>query len=178
MTSRPRKSITARAPQEEISRVAIAVYEIQFRGIKALDFKPRDGTVMHDLWKAGKLELRHQRAWSKFVDDVRGMEGDSGKVTGSYAQAVQSSGYNDEVRATTNAAYDRVTYLADIFLDRQKERPLLVSLMFDEVQSQGILQLTRIGFQLNGYRDPAQARAAGIANVTCLMSRVAQFYGV
>lgn len=169
------RKIAARAPQEEINRVAIAVYAIEFRGIKALDFKPRDGTVMHDLWKAGKLELRHQRAWAKFVDDVRGMEGESGKVTGSYAQAVQSSGYK-EVRSATNGAYDRVTRLADDFLDRQKERPLLVSLMFDEVQSQGILQLTRIGFQLNGYRDPAQARAAGIANVTCLMSRIAQFY--
>lgn len=172
-----RKPIASRAPEEEISRVAIAVYAIEFRGIRALGYKPREGTVMHGVWKSEKLEFRQQRAWSMFVTDLYEMAGESGKVTGSYAQAVQVSG-NKSWRASTNREYDRVTKLCDEYLDRQKERPLLVSLIFDEIQSSGILDIERIGFHFNGYRDKAQARSAGIANICCLMSRLAQFYGV
>lgn len=172
MSNRTRK---AKADAVDIDRVAIAVYELQFRGIKALDYKPRDGTVMHNVWKSEKLELRQQRAWAAFVNDLREAVGESGKVTGSYEQAVQVSG-NKSWSAWTNREYDRVTRLCDEFLDR-RERKLIVSLIYDETQNTGVLQIERIGLHRNGYRDAAQARSAGIANICYLMDRVATFYG-
>ncbi len=172
MSNRTRK---AKADAVEINRVAIAVYDLQFRGIKALDYKPREGTVMHNVWKSGKLELRQQRAWAAFVSDLREALGESGKVTGSYEQAVQVSG-NKQWQAWTNREYDRVTRLCDEFLDR-RERKLIVSLIYDETQNTGVLQIERIGLHRNGYRDMAQARSAGIANICYLMDRVATFYG-
>lgn len=170
--STKRKPMAALA---EIDRVAVAVYQIEFRGIKALDYKPRDGTVMHNIWKSEKLELRQQRAWARFCEDLHEAAGESGKVTASYEQAVQVSG-NKQWSAWTNREYDRVVRLCDQYLDRKKERPLLVALIMDEVQVQGVLHLERIGFHLNGYRDAAQARSAGIANVCALMNRIATFY--
>jgi hypothetical protein len=173
---KPKKADNAQHTQE-IGRVAVAVYEIEFRGIKALEYRPREGTVMFNVWKSEKLELRQQRAWSRFVADLQEAAGESGKVTASYEQAVQVSG-NKQWSAWTNREYDRVVRLCDEYLDRKKERPLLVALMMDEVQTQGVLHLERIGLHLNGYRDSAQARAAGIANVCALMNRIASFYEV
>lgn len=169
--SKPKRQAVA-----EINRVAIAVYELEFRGIKALDYKPRDGTLMHNVWKSEKLELRHQKAWAWFMRDVNEAAGESGKVTASYEQAVQVSG-NKQWQAWTNREYDRVVRLCDEYLDRKKERPLLISLIMDEIQTPGVLQLERIGLCYNGYKDSAQARAAGIANICCLMDRIAFFYG-
>lgn len=174
--SNRRKSIS-RPQTEDISRVAIAVYDLEFRGIKALDYKPREGTVMWNIWKSEKLELRQQKAWASFVKDLHEAAGESGKVTGSYEQAVQVSG-NRQWRASTNREYDRVTKLCDEYLDRRKERPLLVSLIFDEIQSSGVLELERIGFHFNGFKDKAMARAAGIAHISCLMNRLAFYYGI
>lgn len=164
-----------RNAHQEIARVAVAVYEMEFKGIKALVYKPREGTVMHNVWKSEKLELRQQRAWSRFVKDLHEAAGESGKVTGSYEQAVQVSG-NRDWRAFTNREYERVRRLCDDYLDRQKERPLIVALIMDELQKPGVLNLERIGLHFNGYRDSSQARSAGIANVCCLMNRIASFY--
>lgn len=176
MSNRSRKSVACAQPHEDISRVAIAVYEIEFRGIKALDYKPREGTVMHSVWKSEKLELRQQKAWAYFVKDLHEAAGESGKVTGSYEQAVQVSG-NKTWRASTNREYDRVVRICDEHLDR-RERKLLVSLIYDETQNTGVLQLERIGFHRNGYKDVAQSRSAGIANICYLMDRIATFYGI
>lgn len=176
MSNRTRKSLARVQPQDEISRVAIAVYEIEFRGIKAPDYKPRDGTILHNIWKSEKLTLRQQKAWRNFVADFNEMLGKSGKVTASYEHAVQVSG-NQEWDAWTNRAYDRVVRLCDVHLDRMKERRLILTLIMDEFQNPGVAQLERIGLHFNGYRDGAQARSAGIANVCYLMDRVASFYG-
>ena len=175
MSNRTRKSI-ARVTPDQIDRVAIAVYEIEFRGIKALDYKPREGTVMHNVWKSEKLELRQQKAWARFVRDLHEAAGESGKVTASYEQAVQTSG-NKQWSAWTNREYDRVVKLCDEFLDR-RERKLIVSLIYDEMQNTGVLQLERIGLHRNGYKDSAQARSAGIANLCYLMDRIATYYGL
>ena len=171
-----KRTIIGPAPAE-IDRVAIEVYRIEFQGIKALGYKPREGTVLHNIWKSEKLELRQQKAWKRFVADLHEAAGESGKVTGSYEQAVQVSG-NRDWQAWTNREYDRVVRLCDEYLDRQKERPLLVALIMDELQKPGVLQLERIGLHFNGYRDGAQARSAGIANVCYLMNRIASFYGI
>ncbi len=175
MSNRTRKAV-ARTPIEDISRVAVAVYNVEFRGIRALNYRPREGTLMFDVWKSEKLELHQQKAWAKFVSDLLEAAGESGKVTGSYAQAVDASG-NKTWQAWTNREYDRVVRLSDDYLDRRKERPLLMALILDEIQTQGVVQLERIGFHCNGYKDKAQARATGIANVCCLLDRISRFYG-
>jgi hypothetical protein len=181
MTTRTnRKSSAASAVSvirpDEIAKVAMSVYALEFQGIKAAMYRPREGTVIFNVWKSEKLTLRQQRAWAKLVSDITEAAGESGKVTASYEQAVQVSG-NKQWRAYTNREYDRVVQLCDHFLDRTKERPLLVDLIADEIHKPGVLNLERIGFHFNGYKDQAQARAAGIANICGLLDRLARYYG-
>lgn len=173
---KPKTEVAVRDHSQEIAKVAMSVYAIEFQGIKALMYRPREGTVIHNCWKSEKLTMRQQKAWAKLVKDITEAAGESGKVTGSYEQAVQVSG-NKSWRAYTNREYDRVVQLCDHFLDRTRERPLLVDLIADEIHKPGVLHLERIGFHFNGYRDSSQARAAGIANVCALLDRVAVFYG-
>lgn len=158
-----------------LQRVAIGVYDIQFRGEADDFYKPQEGTLLHRVWKMHKLTFRQQRAWKKFVEDLRAAAGESGKVTSSYESAVQVSG-NKVTLASTSPEYDRVHGLYHHYLDKD-ERILLRDLVTDEIQSPGILRLELIGFARNGYRDDAQARAAGVANVCALISRIAGYYG-
>lgn len=173
---RPAKAITRSDLQTVamLQRVAVGVYEVAFNGEADDFYKPQEGTLIHRIWKMHRLTFRQQRTWKKFVEDLRAAAGESGKVTASYESAVQVSG-NKITMVSTTSEYDRVHNLYHNYLDKD-ERILLRDLVTDEIQSPGILRLELIGFARNGYRDDAQARAAGVANVCNLLSRMAGFY--
>jgi hypothetical protein len=173
---RPVKAVTRSDLQTAamLQRVAIGVYEVAFRGEADDHYKPQEGTLLHRIWKMHKLTFRQQRTWKKFVEDLRAAAGESGKLVASYESAVQVSG-NKIAMSSTTPEYDRVHNLYHNYLDRD-ERILLRDLVTDEIQSPGIIRLELIGFARNGYRDDAQARAAGVANVCNLLSRIAGFY--
>lgn len=174
---RPAKVVTRSDLQTVamLQRVAIGVYEVAFRGEADEFYRPQEGTILHRVWKMHKLTFRQQRTWKRFVEDLRAAHGESGKVTASYETAVQVSG-NRVAMVGTTPAWDRVERLMMHYLDRD-ERILLADLITDEIQSPGIIQLELIGLARNGYRDGAQARAAGVANICALLSRISGFYG-
>jgi hypothetical protein len=176
MSNRTRRAITASDLHTAamLQRVAIGVYQVQFRGEADDFYRPQEGTILHRIWKMRKLTFRQQRAWKKFVEDLRAAHGSSGKVTASYETAVQVSGNRVELVKTT-PEYQRIDHLANRYLDKD-ERILLRDLVTDELQSPGILRLELIGLARNGYKDDAQARAAGVANICNLLSRIAGYY--
>ena len=173
--SNPKRKSSPRASQVEINRVAIGLYQVMFAGQKDDFYKPREGTIVFRCWDAGKLDFRQQRAWKKFMEDVEKAAGKSGKVTGSYQQAVQVSG-NRSWSAYTNQEFDRQDYATNHFLSR-KERTLLRDLVSDDLRPTGVFHLEGIGLARNGYKNDSQARASGVTSVCNLLDRIADFYG-
>ena len=161
----------------QLERVVVGCYTIMFNGEKDPFYEPKPGTIMHRLWKGSKLSFLHQKTWKSFVVDLREAAGKSGKTGSSYGEYsdVSSDGYRVPV-AFTNEAYERVTRLFNHFLGRY-ERHLLRDLIIDEIQKPGHFELELLGLARNGYKNSDQARAAGIANICCLLDRMHDYYG-
>ncbi len=162
----------------DIARAAAGIYEMAFQHAKVDYLAPRKGTLMHHLWMSKKLTLQQQRAWAHFTSDLHEAHGRSGPIVGGYGESTGSRNGGDfrVPRAFVNPQYRRVEKL---FMDLAKpEQILLRDLMADEVRANGILGLEQIGFHRNGYKNQDQARAAGVANIHCLLARIAAFYGV
>lgn len=166
------------ATQEAINRVAVGIYEKGFVFARQEQYQPRRGTLLHSLWQGKKLTLRLQRAWHHFTDDLYRASGKSGPVAGGYGDS--SGGGNPSEfktpKAYTNAEYRRLDKLVTQ-LDPE-ERILLRDLISDELQRKSVLDLEMIGLHRNGYRSADQARAAGVANVCCLLARIATYYNI
>lgn len=164
--------------QEAIGRVAMSLYQSGFVFAKKEQYAPRRGTLMFHLWQGKKLTLRHQRAWFHFTCDLYEAHGRSGPVSGGYGEATSGRNPSDfrVPVAHTNAQYRRLDKLVQSL--GTQERILLKDLIYDELQRQGALELDMIGFHLNGFKDESMARAAGVATVTCLLSRIADHYSV
>lgn len=162
---------------DAINRVAIGIFEQLFKPAKEYEFQPRKGTLLHELWNTKRLSLRHQRGWFHFTQDLYRAEGKSGPVCGGYGEAVNSSGDGFKVpTAHVNAQYRRVQRFTSTLT--RDEKTLLMDLISDDLQSQGVIRLEDIGFATTGYRSEDQARAAGVATVVYLLQRIASFYEI
>jgi hypothetical protein len=164
--------------QDDITRAAIGIFEQIFAPARQHEFAPRKGTLMHKLWQCNRLTLRQQRAWHHFTLDLYSAVGKSGPVVSAYSEAVSKSDAG-EFRAPTakvNAQYTRMERLVKTLI--RQERILLMDLIADDLQNTGALSAGDIGFALCGYRDRAQASAAGTATIGCLLSKIGDFYSV
>jgi hypothetical protein len=164
---------------KRIELVAAGICQIVFKGEMNDDFKPKQGTQTHRMWKMGKLSLRHQIAWRYFNDDILTAHGKSGKVGSSYGEYTDHGG-GDGFRvpvAYSNAPMRRLEDLLARFLDR-RERALLVDLWQDTVKGDSSLQLETIGLILSGYKHEEYARVAGIVHVQGLLARLATYYRI
>lgn len=173
------KAVNKRDIEQELAihRVAVGIYADIFRAEREEEYAPRKGTVLFALWQGKRLSLRHQRAWRHFTVDLFQAHGKSGPITSSYGEfADKPTGGGQIPTAYVNAQYKRLERLISMLTG--EERVLLKDLIVEEVQSPGHLRLELIGFSRNGYRDDAQARAAGAATVTCLLNRIASFYSM
>jgi hypothetical protein len=161
--------------KSDLDRVAIGIFEQLFRPAKEYDYQPRKNTLLHELWSSKRLTLKQQRAWHHFTQDLYRAAGKSGPVCGSYGEAVSSSGDGFKVpTARVNAEYKRIQRLTSTLT--KDEQILLMDLVTDDLQNQGVIRLEDIGFAKTGYRSEDQARAAGVATVLYLLQRIASFY--
>jgi hypothetical protein len=162
---------------KRIEQVALGISADIFRPEREEAFAPRKGTVLHGLWQGKRLTLRHQRAWKHFTIDLYEAHGKSGPVTSSYGEYADKPISDFKLpSAYVNAQYKRLERLIAALTG--EERILLKDLIVEEVQRPGHLKLELIGFARNGYRDEAQARAAGAATITCLLNRIATHYSL
>jgi len=165
------------AQVEAIQRVAIGLYETGFVFARKEAYQPRKGTLVFQLWQGKKLSLRHQRGWWHFTTDLYEACGKSGPVVSGYGDVRSTNPQDFKVpKAYVNAQYRRLERLMASLDDNEKI--LLRDLIYDELQQQKVLTVELIGFHLNGYKNCDQARAAGIATITYLLSRIAGFYSV
>lgn len=158
--------------------VELASSPYMFRGEREQIFRPRRGSTMEHIWKIGRLTYVQQRAWTLFIRMIMEAAGKSGPVTGSYSEKIDinngTEGFNAPV-AYENDALELFKFLMDRHLSR-KERALLKDLLYDELTRPGVVGLGRVGFMLCGYKDDAQARAAGVGVVGYLMDRLDEFF--
>lgn len=167
--------MTSALSKSDLDRVAIGIFEQLFRPAKEFQYQPRKNTLLHELWNTKRLSLRHQRGWRHFTTDLYNAVGRSGPVCGSYGESVNASPDSFKVpTARVNHEYRRVERLTATLT--KDEKVLLMDLISDDLQSQGILSLEGIGFATTGYRSEDQARAAGVATVIYLLQRIASFY--
>lgn len=171
-------SRTASTREDEISRVAIGVYDTMFRASRDHDYRPREGTVMHELWQRKRLTQRHAMAWHQFCLDLDHSAGKSGSVVSSYGDAIQSSNAGDfrPPVAFANRQYIRLQALVDRLT--REEYTLLGDLTADYLRHGSELATANLGMHRNGFSGRDQAHAAGVAIVTCLMDRIADFYQI
>ncbi len=164
--------------QEAINRVAIGIYACGFIPARQDQYRPREGTLIRQLWQSKKLTLRAQRGWAHFTADLYAAAGRSGPVCGGYGESSGARNGSDfkVPLAGVNTEYRRLEKLIRS-LDRQ-EAVLLKDLIADELRRNGELKLDLIGFHINGYSGQDQANAAGVANITALLSRIAGFYNL
>lgn len=164
--------------ENRIQMLAIGIYQIQFRGEANDDFRPKNGTQVHRVWKMQKLDERQQIAWQLFLDDVLLAHGKSGAVCSSYGDYHDNGSGDIKVpTAYTNKYYDRLEHLLTRYLLRS-ERALLVDLLQDTLKSNSSLQLESIGLIRSGYQDKVSARAAGVVHVQNLLDRLASYYSI
>ncbi len=164
--------------EDEITRVALRIHEVWFKPAKDPHFQPRKDTVLYDLWKGGRLTLRHQKAWFLIITDHDKALGKSGPVTSNYGES--SNGRNpSEFRVPTayeNASLRRVNNLYNRLIPEQ--RRVLDLLLDDDWSHGGTISAEIIGALKVGYGNKDQARAAGVATVACLLDAIAGFYEV
>jgi hypothetical protein len=173
------KAVNKRDIEKEAAsrRIAVEVYNTLFVAERELEYQPRRGTVMFQLWQHKRLSLRHQRAWHHFALDLRGASGRSGPVCSGYSEASDKpSGSGKIPTAFVNAEYRRIERLIAMLCTA--ERLLLKDLIIEEIQAPGHLKLELLGFAGNGFKDDAMARASGATRITCLLDRIAAHYSL
>lgn len=163
--------------QDPITKTALAIYSMgKFRSSRDYQHEPKRGTVVYKLWQEQKLTLRHQKAWSRFRDDLYNHEGKSGKVVATYGEGIGGG----------NGERTPVAYVSREYEDLQRccatmtpeEKMLLRDMMDEELHGISILRLEVIGYLGNGYEGNGQARSSGVTRVTTLLERIAAYYGL
>lgn len=166
-------------PEERIARASVAIYASlgAFRATKRHEYAPRENTTMRELWSRGRLNLRHQRAWRAFCDDLHAWAGKSGKVTGSYGESTGGSGNAERMpTAYVSPEYARLQRFGALLI--REESSLLRDLMTEELGGQKILDTETLGHLGNGYGNEAQARASGVTRIVCLLEKMGDFWQV
>jgi len=169
------KDFSVLKPEERIAMEVFAIYQVVFKGEKERAFQPRAKTVMRRVWDAGKLNMRQQRAWKKFLDDHDKAEGRSGGVVSAYGDYIQKG--DNEFREPT--AYENVYRRRIVQICSglsRREYALLKDLVQDELKATGNIQLELIGLMRSGYADKNSARVAGVVHIHNLMDRLADEY--
>jgi len=163
--------------EERIELTAFAVFQVVHRGERERAFQPRAKTLVHKIWNAGRLSLRQQRAWFKFVDDFHKAEGKSGSVSASYGDYTDKSDDGDfkVPTAYTNAYYQKISRICNAL--SRREYALLKDLVQNELKATDNIKLEIIGLMRSGYQDKNSARVAGVVNVQLLLDRIADEYG-
>ena len=179
--ARQKKNAVVKQRREKVQKIQYAAVELAsksflFRAEREQIFRPRRGSTLEHAWKIGRLTYLQQHAWNLLIREIMDAKGASGGVTSSYSEKVdiQSNGAAMPV-AYTNRAYQRMEFLMQRYLSR-KEYALLRDLLYDELTKPGVVGLNQIGFWFAGYKDNAQARAAGVGVIGCLLDRIAEFY--
>lgn len=164
--------------EQRIEAAALGLFQLAFRGSTNPDFKPKDGTQVHRIWRAGKLTERQAIAWQAFIDDVNLAHGKSGSVTAAYGETIQS-GNGDGLRAPTaftNIYYERLQRLFRECLTRE-ERALLYDLLQDTLRRSSF-RIEDIGWLGSGYKNDPTALASGTTHCQCLLNRLCSFYQI
>jgi hypothetical protein len=171
------KDFSVLKKEERIELTAFAVYQLVFKGEKERAFQPKPKTIVYSVWNSGKLSLRQQRAWMKFLDDVEKAEGHSGNVTSSYGDFTDGgSGDHFRVpRARENDELKMVDYICNRFLSK-REYQLLCDLFRDHLQNRGQAKVEDIGLIRSGYNGKRDAYVAGAVNIQNLLDRLADAY--
>jgi hypothetical protein len=171
------KDFSALKVEKRIELSAIGIYQIVFKAEQERAFEPRKGTVLHSVWQAQKMDMRQQRAWKRFRDDVDAALGKSGGVTSSYGDYHDGGDSSDRVpTAHTNKAYQRVQDILQRHLGR-REKTLLHDLLQNDLTSNTELKLEFIGLLRSGYADERDAKTAGVVQIQCLLDKISDFYG-
>ncbi len=171
------KDFSALKIEKRIELSAIGIYQIVFRGEADRTWEPRKGTQIHRVWKMQKLDVRQQRAWKRFRDEVDAARGKSGGVTSPYGEQIGDGDPSERMpTAYTNEQYRRVEYIFKRYLGR-RERALLGDLLQDDLKSGTELQLEFIGLIRSGYANADDARTSGVTHVQNLLDRLADLFG-
>ncbi len=163
--------------EKRIELSAIGIYQLVFRGEMERAFEPKKGTEIHRVYKAKRLDLRQQRAWKLFRDDVDKAAGKSGSVCSSYGEQTDH-GNGSEFRipkAFTNKHWDKVKWIFRSYLTPD-EAKLLWDLLQNDLTGNSVLRLEFIGLIRSGYAGEDEARVAGTTHIQCLLNRLAYLY--
>ena len=160
----------------EIAVVAVGILEKMFQPVQVHAFKPREGTIIRQLWDSRKLDRRQQEAWDYLVADVAEAIGKSSGVTSSYQERVQTSTNLEPARNWTSPGFKRLEALRETL--EYHESILLRDLVYNHITGAGLTKIELIGFARTRYKNDSQARAAGVATILALLNRVAKFYQI
>jgi len=170
--ARGNTTVTKKRPTAQIRRLALQIEAHMHRAEKEDIFKPRRGSIMEQLWKGGMLTYQQQRAWTQLIRLVQDAKGKSGPVVSSYSEAIDGGGAGG---MSVPDAYENDSHVELTLLGTKlsaKERAILHDLLFDELTRPGSVGLGRIGFYFSGYKNEAQARAAGTAAIQYVCDRL------
>jgi hypothetical protein len=171
------KDFSALKIEKRIELSAIGIYQLVFRGEMERAFEPKKGTEIHRVYKMKRLDLRQQRAWKLFRDDIDRAAGKSGSVCSDYGEQT-SQGNGSEFRvpkAFTNKAWDKISWIFRSYLSAREAR-LLWDLLQNDLKGTSELKLEFIGLMRSGYSGEDEARVAGTVHVQTLLDRLADLY--
>lgn len=163
--------------EKRIEISAIGIYQIVFRGEMERAFEPKKGTEMHRVYKMKRLDLRQQRAWKLFRDDVDNARGKSGSVCSAYGEQTDR-GDSSEFRppkAFTNKEWEKIKWIFRVYLSPREAR-LLWDLLQNDLKGTSELRLEFIGLMRSGYAGEDDARVAGVVHIQNLMDKLADHY--
>lgn len=171
------------------------------RPCRDYDLAPEDGSIMRHLWRRGKLNQRHLKAWQMFWRDYCRSYGDSASLITSYQERVSTSSAGVARETSEDEGERSITgkRVANIrmaewspefaIIDekwknfRKEERGILDQLIRDYITVTSGTKihshdLAYIGKHLSGYKDNRQAIAAGVARIQAIMTHLADLYMV
>lgn len=162
--------------QLAIGRVAMGILTTPYTGAKITAFEPQRKTTIHDAWHGKKLSARHQQAWAMTMALFKEAAGVS-PGNGGYGDCVGGGDGQPMPVVYSNSAQLRLERLRDQHLHHHEWR-LLGTLTMENFNNVKLYSLQHLGQQMSGYRDEAQARAAGVATLHRLMDSLAEFHGI
>ena len=163
--------------EKRIELSAIGIYQIVFRGEMERAFEPKKGTEIHRVYKMKRLDLRQQRAWKLFLDDVDKAAGKSGSVCSAYGEQTDQGDGSEfkPPKAFTNRQWDKIKWIFRTYLSPRESR-LLWDLLQNHLTGKSELKLEFIGLMRSGYSGEDDSRVAGVVHIQNLLDRLADHY--
>lgn len=167
------------------------------RGCTDEDVEPADGTILHPLWRRGKLERRELLAWKKFWGELERSSGDSGPLCVSYTERVSTSSagapradspMEEDFNAMGLAGMRLANWNKEWESIEQKwqylrptERAIIGELIKDHAKVvRGVKihshDITYIGMFFSGYNDNRQSISSGVTRIQVVLSALADMY--